>query len=158
MYIIRVTMTKQTYDIDGSTYFSCSFMEDGEEWDLKFSQGFIRILAPYKAIIIEFNYPEEEHWTYTLNKRTVRDGVVTQGAKIQTSAFTLSVETMENIFSENVGYSYTGDSKGYLDAYMSCGVNSHHTCIPIPYLVAAGIMRFMSGSTTLDGAFHAQRY
>jgi hypothetical protein len=71
-----------------------------------------------------------------------------RGAEIKTDTFTLIVDVAE--------YDEEGEPQGFLEIHTN-NSNIQYISLDIPYRVAAGIIKFASGSTDLEGAIHVQK-
>ena len=148
--------TKQVYDKEGTTNFQYTYVEKINktkinEWNVFFTQGFISISNVYDITKIKINFPEEDHWTYEEREQTATEGCFERGGLIKNSHFTLTVDVREYMDDDDddfdPDYHETGDPEGYI-VVQSKTIN---VTLCIPYKLALSLMKFMSGSTDLDG-------
>ena len=149
---------KQLYDNYGTTNFQFTFIDKRElrkrhhqEWNVFFTQGFISIHNVSKNTRIRVNFPEEDHWVHEKRESEWRDGGICRGAEIKTNHFTLTADVREYIDSDNPefdpDYHTEGENEGYLEL-----VSKNSTInMEIPYKLATNLIKFMGGSTDLDG-------
>ena len=161
----------QYYDADKTTDFSCSFLEPSKykkskknQWQLRFTQGFISIYSPDTRINIYLNFPAEEHWIYTEIESHYRSGAIISGAEIKTKAFTLEIFIKEYVSEDDPGFDPEFDSQyansepeGFFRMYVN-NPDKPEISFDLPYRVAAGIIKLASGSTDLEGAIHVQKH
>jgi hypothetical protein len=148
--------TMQIYDKEGTTNFQYTYVEKigkkiKEEWNVFFTQGFISISNVYNITKIKVNFPEDDHWIYEEREETSTEGCFERGGEIKNNHFTLKVDVREYMDINNPvfnpDYHETGDPEGYIVLD-----NKIITVeLPIPYKLALSIMKFMTGSTNLDG-------
>jgi hypothetical protein len=155
---------KQTYDAEGTTDFSCSFLErvlplrKKTQWMLRFTQGFISIYSPYTGLNIALNFPAKEHWVYTDRESEFRSGATVRGAEIKTSLFTLWADVREYLDPEDPAFDPEYDEEGENSGHLDLDINGQHITVDLPYRVALGIITLAAGSTDLEGAMHVRKH
>ena len=127
----------QFFDKKGTTTIQQTFI-DKEEWSVHFAQGFIAIRND-EVTSVKLNYNENTHWTYEEHEANVRNGYFTMGAEIKHKLFTLAVDVSECSESESV------------DGFLTLDNKIATVVLPIPYGLALSLIKFMSGSTDLEG-------
>ena len=155
---------KQTYDADGTTDFSCSFMERTgtsrrkTQWMIRFTQGFISIHSVQTGLDIRLNFPEKEHWVYEEREAEFRSGAVTRGAELKTSLFTLWADVREYMDPNDPAFDPEYDEEGESTGHLDLMINDQHITLEIPYRVALGLLTLISGSTDLEGAILVRKH
>jgi len=148
---------KQVYDKEGTTSFQFTFIDKSglrkknrPEWHVFFAQGFISIQNYSNQTRIKVTFPEEDHWIYEEREAGWNNGGLCRGAEIKTKDFTLTADVREHQDSDDPDFSphdVGGDNEGYLDLDTKIG----HISISIPYKLALNLIKFMAGSTDLEG-------
>jgi len=146
-------IVKQTYDKEGTTNFQYTFKEKkNKEWLVFFTQGFISISDVFGITRIKINFPEEDHWVYEKIESTIKYGSFCNCSEIKTKDFKLSVHTREHyIDPDDPEYTSEYEDVGKPEGYLELETKIGYTIISIPYKLALSIMKFMSGSTDLEG-------
>lgn len=155
---------QQTYDSEGTTDFSCSFMERSgtsrkkTQWMLRFTQGFISIYSSFTGMNISLNFPTKEHWVYSDRESEFKSGATVRGAEIKTSLFQMEVDVREYLDPDDPAFDPEFDEEGENSGHLDLYINDQHITMIIPYRVALGIITVASGSTDLEGAIHVRKH
>jgi len=143
---------KQTYDKEGTTNFQYTFkVKRKTEWHVFFTQGFISIRDVFGITKIKINFPEEDHWTCLEIDSNPNNGGYSRGTEIKTKDFTLTITVREYLDFDDPDCNSEFDEVGIPEGYLELDTKIGHTTISIPYKLALSIMKFMSGSTDLEG-------
>ena len=143
---------KQIYDKEGTTHFQYTFkVKRKTEWHVFFAQGFISISDVFGITKIKINFPEEDHWVYEERETTPSNGGYCRGAEIKTKDFTLTVDVREYLDYDDPDFNSEFDEAGSPEGYLELDTKIGITTISIPYKFALSIIKFMSGSTDLEG-------
>ena len=149
---------KQVYDKEGTTNFQCTFIDKSglrkknrPEWHMFFTQGFISIQNYSNQTRIKVNFPEEDHWVYEERETAPRDGSYFRGAEIKTKDFTLTADVREYLDAEDPEFDPEYDEEGENEGYLELDTKIGYISISIPYKLALNLIKFMAGSTDLEG-------
>jgi hypothetical protein len=144
-------MAKQVYDKEGTTSFQFTFIDKSlaqrkgyKEWHVFFSQGFISISDYSTDTRIKISFPEEDHWVYQEREVEWRGDGLCRGSEIKTCDFNLRVDVREYDDS---------DEEGMADGFLELNTKIGYISILIPYKLALILMKFMAGSTDLEGIY-----
>jgi hypothetical protein len=152
-------MAKQTYDAEGTIFYSFSLIVDeqgkSKRWMMIFTQGMVSIVGCSTGLSFVMNYPKEEHWEYQCLEKVRQDRNTKRGAKIENSKFTLEIWVSEPFTEDDPDFG-TGCSVPDGELVMKVGEQSMSSYIP--YTVALALIKFTGGSTDIEGATYVTKY
>lgn len=137
----------QVYDKDGTTNFQFTFIDQSvirkryrPEWHVQFAQGHISINNYSATTLVKVSFPPGDHWVYEGQEEHLHRGAVCSGSKIETKDFMLTVSVRRYL-----------DAEEENECYLELDTKFSSTSMMIPYKLALALMKFMSGSTDLEG-------
>ena len=148
----------QVYDTNGTTSFQFTFVDKSaikkrnwKEWHVFFAQGFISIQDHTTNTRIRVNFPEEDHWTHEEYETEVRHGGHCSSAKIKNKHFTFRVDARQHKCEYDEDFDSEFDEEGEDQGFLELDTKIGITNMAIPCKLALILIKFMDGSTDLEG-------
>ncbi len=128
--------------------FSCSFMDDSNNWYVRIDKESMSISNPYKPIQLTLQY--EKYPEFSMIDATYRAGGVEVEGHFNSDKFEMTVYYKDY-------YEDDSDEITSQDGCIQVNVNSMNFSFPVPYNLAKALIQVGQGITTdLEGAMNVK--